>query len=178
MEQLKWLVITYNLPTEPSRYRVATWRALKKLGALNIQQSMWFLAYNEDHYKALQNIIHEIEMNGGEAYLMISTIVETKKEEKIISAFNNIRNEEYAEYINECNKYIKELEKEIKIEKFTFAELDEEEEEFQKLVTWYQKIEIRDLFHASKREYALNSLDQIKKAIDEFSELVYKHNNS
>lgn len=177
MEKRKWIVLNYNLPTEPSRLRVATWRGLKKLGAVNIQQSMWILGYNEENYSALQKISQNIESNKGEALLMESVFFEEKHEEKIISFFNNIRNEEYKEYIDECEKYLKELEKEISIEKFTFAELEEEEEELQKLISWYDKIETRDIFHSSEGNTAKKSLEQIKKAFEEYSELVYNHNN-
>ncbi len=129
MEKRRWIVINYNLPTEPSRHRVSVWRALKKLGVINIQQSMWALPYNEDNYAALVKISEEIEMNNGDALLMDSTFFDEKHEEKIIIALNLVRDEEYKEFIGECGKYLKELEKEIRIEKFTFAELEEEEED-------------------------------------------------
>lgn len=177
MEKRKWLVINYNLPTEPSRYRVSTWRALKKLGALNIQQSMWVLVYNEDNYSAMQKISQNIEANNGDALLMESVFFEKEHEEKIISFFNNIRNEEYREFIDECGKYLKELEKEVSIEKFTFAELEEEEEELEKLISWYGKIETRDILRSSEGDTAKKSLEQIKISFQEYNELVYKHNN-
>ena len=177
MGKRKWLVINYNLPTEPSRYRVATWRALKKIGALNIQQSMWVLGYNEENYLALQKISQDIESNYGEALLMGSTFFDEKHEERVVSLFNDIRDEEYDEFIDECEKYLKELEKEVSIEKYTFAELEEEEEEIQKLISWYIKIEARDTFQALKGNTAKERLEQIQKAFEEYSELVYRHNN-
>ena len=176
MEKRKWLVLNYNLPTEPSRYRVATWRGLKKLGAANIQQSMWILPCNGDNYSALQKISQDIEAKSGDALLMESVCVDEKYEEQIMLNFNTIRDEEYKEHINECEKYLKELEKEISIEKFTFAELEEEEEELQKLLSWYSKIEARDIFHSSEGNTAKTKQEQIKKAFEEYSELVYKHN--
>jgi hypothetical protein len=177
MEKRKWIVLNYNLPTEPSRHRVAAWRGLKKLGAVNIQQSMWVLGYNEENYLALQKISRDIEMNSGEALLMESVFFEEKHEERVISLFNDIRDEEYMEFIEKCEEYLKELKKEISIEKFTFAELEEEEEELQKLVSWYEKIKIRDTFCSLKGKTADERFEQIQKAFDEYSELVYKNNN-
>ncbi len=43
MSPTDWIVINYTLPREPSRVRVSLWRKLKKVGAINIQQSMWIL---------------------------------------------------------------------------------------------------------------------------------------
>ena len=175
MEKRKWIVLNYTLPTEPSRHRVAIWRALKKLGAVNIQQSMWVLGYNESNYLALQKICQDIESNAGEAYLMESVFFDREHEEKVLSIFNDIRNDEYTELIEECKKYLKEMEKEISIEKFTFSELEEEEEEWGKLVNWHMKIEARDIFGAEKAKEAKDMREQIQKAFENYSDLVYQH---
>lgn len=178
MERRKWLVINYNLPTEPSRLRVAAWRSLKKLGAVNIQQSMWVLYQNDDNYSALQKICEDIEANNGEVLLMESVFINERHEQKVISYFNNARDLEYKEFIEKCEDYFKELKKEIAIEKFTFAELEEEEEELEKLLSWYKKIEVRDLFYATERDRAKENLEEVKKVFEDYSDMVYKHNNS
>ncbi len=104
MGKIKWLVINYNLPTEPSRHRVAIWRALKKMGAANIQQSMWILLYSEENYLAMQKICQEIELNNGESLLMESVFFEEKHEKRVISLLNSIRDEEYQEFIRESKQ--------------------------------------------------------------------------
>lgn len=174
MEKLKWLVINYNLPTEPSRHRVATWRGLKKIGAVNIQQSMWILPEDEENYLALQKISKDIEANNGEAFLMESVFFDEKDEERVISLFNSIRDDEYMEFINECKKYLKELEKEIAIEKFTFAELEEEESELEKLISWFGRIEKRDIFGSSRGNEARDISARINEAYEGYSEMVYQ----
>ena len=95
MEKRKWIVLNYNLPTEPSRHRVAVWRGLKKLGAANIQQSMWILGYNHENYLALQKISQDIESNSGEALVMECEFFDEKHEERVITLFNCIRDEKY-----------------------------------------------------------------------------------
>ncbi|GAB6108011.1 Chromate resistance protein ChrB [Fusibacter bizertensis] len=176
MAKIEWLVLNYNLPTEPSRHRVAIWRGLKKNGAMNIQQSMWLLPYNEENYLALQKISQDIESNDGESLLMKSIFFEEKHEERVISLFNNSRDEEYIELIRECEKYLKEIEKEIVIEKFTFPELEEEEVEYEKLYSWYKKIQARDLFNCSNQKEAIEIIDRIKEAFDNYSEIVCQKN--
>jgi len=177
MEKRRWIVISYNLPTEPSRHRVSVWRALKKLGVINIQQSMWVLPYNEENYAALVKISEDIEMNNGEALLMDCSFFDEKHEEKIIITLNQVRDEEYKEFIDECGKYLMELEKEIRIEKFTFAELEEEEEEWNKLVSWHAKIAARDAFQAPAGQQAMKMLIEIQQAFEKYSEMVYEKNN-
>ncbi|MDP4180738.1 MAG: chromate resistance protein ChrB [Bacillota bacterium] len=177
MDKRKWIIMNYNLPTEPSRLRVSAWRNLKKLGAVSIQQSMWVLPYNDDNYSALQAVSREIESNSGEVLLMQCEFFESKHEQKVITGFNSARDEEYKEFIDKCEDYFKELEKEIAIEKFTFAEVEEEEEELNKLLSWYAKLEVRDVFHSSQRDPAKDKLEQVKKAFESYSEMVYKFND-
>lgn len=175
MGKRKWLVINYNLPTEPSKHRVAVWRGLKKLGAVNIQQSMWLMIYSAENYVILQKISQDIEANNGTSFLMECDFCDELHEQRVLSLFNDMRNEEYREFINECEKYIKELAKEIFIKKFTFAELEEEEEELQKLIKWHSKIEARDIFQSSERKAASDMLKNIEKEFENYSNLVYQN---
>lgn len=175
MEKIKWIVINYNLPTEPSRLRVAIWRGLKKIGAVNIQQSMWVLPYSKENYSALEKISQDIESNNGETLLMESMFFDKRHEERVITLVNEKRDEEYREFINECGKYLKEIEKEISIKKFTFAELEEEEEELQKLISWYEKIEARDFLHSPEGNVAKDQIEEINRAFEKYSELVYQN---
>jgi len=176
MGKIKWLVINYNLPTEPSRHRVAVWRGLKKIGAVNIQQSMWILPGSEENHLWLLKISQEIEANKGDALLMESVFFENKHEERIVSLFNSLRDEEYLEFIRECEKYLKEIDKEIAKEKFTFSELEEEESEYEKLISWHKKIEARDTFTSSCKGEAMIKIEQIKSAFENYSNLVYNKN--
>lgn len=175
MDRIRWLIINYNLPTEPSRHRVSIWRALKKLGALNIQQSMWGLPSSEENYSALQKICKNIESNNGEALLMESTLFDEKHEKRVVKIYNNVRNDEYMEYIGECEKFIRGLKEKISKGKFTYAELEEEEIQLEKLISWYKKIEIRDVFNSSGMKEAKEMLIQIKSIFDSYSEMVFKN---
>ncbi len=173
MNRIKWLVLNYNLPTEPSRHRVAVWRALKKLGAANIQQSMWILPDSEENLSALKKISRDIEGNGGEALMMESAFLEEEHEKRIKDVFNGLRAEEYMEFISECRKYLAEIEKEISKGKFTYAELEEEESELEKLSTWHRRIEKRDIFLSEAGKEAREMLSKTHEAFQNYSSKVY-----
>ncbi len=121
---------------------------------------------------ALMQMSKDIETNNGEALLMESVFFEDSHEQRVVSLFNNLRDEEYTEWINESEKYLKEISKEISNEKFTFAELEEEEQELEKLISWLKKIESRDIFNSSEGDKARAILAQIKQAFEEYSEMV------
>ena len=48
----------------------------------------------------------------------------------------------------ECGKFLTEIEHEFAIEKFTLAELEEEEAELDKLQRWHERIDARDIHGA------------------------------
>jgi PaaX-like protein C-terminal domain. len=173
MPALKWFVISYNLPTEPSRHRVATWRALKRLGAVNIQQSMWVLPESEENGDALRELAAEVEAASGEALLMESLFFRSEDEARIVERFNEMRDAEYGEFIEECGKYLKEIEKEIAKKKFIYAELEEEEAEHEKLASWHGRIAARDLFSAGTGEAAKKMLERIDESFEGYARMVY-----
>lgn len=173
----EWLTINYTLPKEPSRVRVSVWRKLKKSGAVILAQSVWALPICENNETVLENISNEILQNSGEAYIMKMTPHDEDTSKRIIAAFNQARNEEYGELLEQCDDLLYELEKESGRGKFTFAELEENEDELQKLTAWYQKITKRDFYAASLRPMAEEKLERCRTRLEAFSADVYRQND-
>lgn len=173
MEQNEWIVINYTLPREPSRTRVSIWRKLKKIGAISIQQSMWILPYNEDNCGKFNEIKSEVIQNSGEAFVMTSTADEDGRK-IIVEQFNAARDEEYTELLEQCEDYFKEIEKETARKNFTFAEIEENEEELNKLQEWFEKIAARDTFGAPLKGKAASSLSKCAELFAGFCDKVYE----
>ena len=176
MEQNEWIVINYTLPRDPSRVRVSVWRRLKKIGAVNIQQSMWILPQTDENYALLNQIKYDVSQNNGEAFVMKSSVDETSKR-IIVERFNAARDEEYTELLEQCEEFFKEISKEIDRKNFTFAEIEENEEELNKLKEWYGKITARDTFGASLSEKSKTTLEKCAEALDSFCDKVYEFND-
>ncbi len=172
----KWLVISYKLPSEPSRLRVHAWRSLKKMGAINIQQSLWYLPFSDANYKVFSQLAAELETNGGEVLIM-NSVLETKYEQIVIDTFNKAREIEYEEILDKCEDYFKEIEKEIKVENFTFAEAEENEEELEKLKSWFQKVKARDIFHSPLEIKTKQVLNECVEVFNIFNDKVYEYEN-
>ncbi len=81
----EWLMLSYNLPTRPSRYRVQLWRDLRKLGAVNVQQSVWILPGTQHNDQELVQLAKWIETNGGSALLFRTVFVLSEHEERVFS---------------------------------------------------------------------------------------------
>lgn len=80
---------------------------------------------------------------------------------------------EYGEFNQRTAAFLAEIDKKTALEKLTFAELEEIEDDFQKLATWLAKIEARDFFPAEQRTLARQTLETCERARDHFTETVY-----
>jgi vacuolar-type H+-ATPase subunit I/STV1 len=173
--QNDWVAINYTLPREPSRARVSVWRKLKKAGAVNILQSMWILPANEENMRALEEIKGDVAQDGGEAFLIAFTADEDGRR-IMVEKLNAARDEEYREFLEQCEEFFKEIEKEVARENFSFAEVEENEEELEKLKQWHEKIAVRDAFGASLQGRSREALARCEAALEGFCDRVYEYN--
>jgi hypothetical protein len=88
--------------------------------------------------------------------------------------FTEEREAEWAEFLDECAKYAGEIAKEINKQKFTLAELDEEEESLERLRRWFRRLRGRDLFGAPSAAAAEGRLKECAEALEGFAGRVYE----
>ncbi len=171
---MKWLFFSYSLPAEPSKARVYVWRQLRKLGAVNYQ-SVWVIPHATDRLNELKKLTEDIEKYQGTGLIITGNILLKNQEESIINAFIASRNEEYHEVIDKCEAFFKEIEFEIGRQNFIFAEVEENEEELDKLKQWLKKVEKRDLIKPPLRKTAIDKIKNCEKIFDDFARRVYEH---
>lgn len=176
MNSKKWLILNFTLPKGQSRVRVSVWRKLKKCGSVSIGQSMWALPASEEHLELFNEISKEIIENGGNAYIANADFLSKGSTDDIINLFNKARDEEYQEFLEKCEDFFLEIEKETKRENFTYIELEENEDEYNKLAEWLKKINNRDFFGAPLKKQAEETLKKCKQFLDDFSNKVYALN--
>lgn len=174
---MKYLFFSYSLPTEPSKARVAVWRQLKKLGAVNYQ-SAWVLPRSKERVADLNKLMEEIRRAQGESMLVEGKAVDKGQDELIRKALVDSRNEEYQEVIEKCEDYFKEIKFEIERKNFIFAEVEENEEELEKLKQWMKKVEKRDVVNAPLRKTAMEKIKSCEKKFEEFARTVYLHSHA
>lgn len=173
---MEWLMLNFTLPKEPSRVRVSAWRKLKKSGSVNIGQSLWVLPLSDEHISVFAEISKDILQNNGEAYILKAVFINTGNCEDIPEIFNKARNEEYREFLEKCDDFFREIEKETERKNFTFAEIEENESEYEKLEAWLAKIAARDFFTASLKAPSEEAFIKCRKVLTDYSDKVYKFN--
>ncbi|MEO8888744.1 MAG: Chromate resistance protein ChrB [Jatrophihabitantaceae bacterium] len=166
-----WLVLTYRIPSEPTRLRATVWRRLKGLGAIYLQNSAAALPASTSAERALRKLRHEIVAMSGTAVLMASEVLVGESE--VLAAFQAARDDEYEEIVDRCQDFLAGIEKEFAAEHFSFAELEENEVDHVKLVNWLAKVRERDAFGAPQGRMADEALTRCSQALESYAARVY-----
>ena len=103
-ERTRWLILVYQLPREPSRYRVAVWRKLRTLGAIYLQDGAVALPQDAVTREQLEWLQLRIREAGGEATLWEAKPATLAEEKALVEDFRSSREEAYANIISEAER--------------------------------------------------------------------------
>jgi hypothetical protein len=92
-----WLLLLFSLPTNRNTARVAVWRRLKKMGAVQIKTSTYLLPDAPAQYEQFQWLAQQIRDYGGDSTLVRAHEIEGLTREKVIALFNDNLAKEYGE---------------------------------------------------------------------------------
>ncbi|MFF0575647.1 Chromate resistance protein ChrB [Streptosporangium saharense] len=169
----RWLVLVVKVPAEPSRYRVAVWRELRKVGALSLGQGVWAVP---DVPVFADGVTRAGELTGQAGGLFV-TLVATGRDgadaERLREMFTAARSADWTEFLADCGKFERELAKETTIGKFTLAELEEEEQSLERLRRWHRDLTARDVFGAPEAAQAGQRLRECAAACENYAERVF-----
>jgi hypothetical protein len=166
-----WLLLIYRVPPEPTRLRSTVWRRIKSLGAIYLQNSVAALPASPANERSLRKLRREIVDMSGTAILLAAAALAGEAE--VRGAFETARNEEYAEIIDKCEDFLRQVQKEYDENHFTYAELEENEEDLVKLKNWFAKIVDRDVFRADRRPATERALETCEQSLEAYAARVY-----
>lgn len=166
-------MVLLRLPSSPSRHRVAAWRRLRKAGALSLGPGVWAVPDVPAFVEHLDRAVDNARRAGGEAMVLQTRGREPQDRAALQAMFEAARNEEWAEFLSDCGKFRAELVKEIRIGKFTLAELEEEEQSMQRLRRWHRELTARDVFGAAAAADAGRALKECAAACEDYADRVY-----
>jgi hypothetical protein len=172
---LRWLLLIYRVPSEPSRARVAVWRDLKRLGGLYLQQAVCLFPDRPELREALAAVRGRIDALGGTWTWIETGALPFNQNAGIVERFRQLAAHEYAEIIEECEtKFVKEIEFERFRENYTFEEAEEIRQDLEKIGRWLAKVIARDWFDGPGRADAQAWLARCETLLDAFEAEVYQ----
>ena len=169
-----WLLLTYKVPPEPSKTRVAIWRRIRSLGAVYIQNGICVLPTSSEHQRQLRMVQAGIEHAGGEAVIFETAAMDSKQQVLMEGRFKHDRDQDYEEFLDKCADYKLEVAKEVDADHYTFAELKENDEDLKKLKSWLEKIKALDFYGASARAAAEEQLAQCEALLESYANEVFE----
>jgi hypothetical protein len=105
--------------------------------------------------------------------LLKTVALDRAQEEKVVARFRADRDDQYREFLGRCADFEKEIAKEIATEKFTYAELEEEDTDLKKLRGWLEKIKKLDFYDAPLAEEATARLRACEELLDSYAQQVF-----
>jgi hypothetical protein len=168
-----WLVFIPLLPSSPSSLRVLVWRRMRTAGAAALQQGVWVLPQTPEHEQFLRDVLREAQQQGGRGILLVATPLDAEQAAAVVARFRVDRDQEYQEFAVQCRDFLAEIAKETAADNLTFAALEENEHDLQKLHTWLEKIRTRDFFGALQARPAADALLACEHALRGFAEAIY-----
>tara|TARA_R100000935_G_scaffold3548_1_gene8975 strand:+ start:73 stop:582 length:510 start_codon:yes stop_codon:yes gene_type:complete len=166
-----------QVPSEPSRHRVAVWRELRRFGAVPVGQGAW-TAPDVPVCREGADKARALARSGGGELILLTTGSTDADAAKLRAMFDAARKDEWAEFVADCGKFKDEIAREISKQKFTLAELEEEEQSLERLRRWSRTIRARDVFGSPSAARAEEELASCAAVLEEFSGLVYQELHS
>jgi hypothetical protein len=168
-----WIIVFYDVPTEPTKLRVRIWREFKKIGALYPQMSFCILPNNKENVEKIEEI-SKIILDNGKFIKITTSDYDEKEHNKMLEMFREERDKQYDEIYEECEEFIEETNLNIKNKKFTQEEVEEMEEVLDGLNRWVDKVMSKDWIKTSSKITNLKEcLKKCQESMDQFGELSF-----
>lgn len=174
MTEIAWLLLTYKTPPEPAAKRIAIWRRLKSMGAIYLQNGVCLLPKTDDHMRRLKMLQNDVAEAKGESVLLETVALDKAQEEKVVARFKADRDDAYAEFIDKCDDFEREVAKEVTARHFTYAELEENDVDLKKLQGWLAKIRKLDFYGGTRSAEAEARLQGCAAVLDDYAQRVFK----
>jgi ChrB-like protein len=175
MARHEFLQLIYRMPTKPTAGRVAVWRSLKKAGAVYLQDSACVLPDTEMIRAELEPVLHRIDESDGSYHLLPLAELPEEEDAKLVQLFVDQATKHYAEIVEDCEvNFVKEIEFENFRENYTYEEAEEIRMEYEKICTWFDRVQERDWFGAPNEGEAREWLRRCESLLDEFEAKVFE----
>ncbi|HJQ07282.1 MAG TPA: Chromate resistance protein ChrB [Nocardioides sp.] len=150
----EWVFLTYALPRNPSKPRLALWRRLKRLGVAQLADGLVALPADSRTREQLEWAADEVVESGGRAGVWLARPTTRAQERELKGTMNAARADEYDEVVSQARSA---LARPATERRRTLRRLREEN----------HRIRRRDFFRPDQRENARRALDELAASLVE-----------
>lgn len=160
MAKISWLALSYNLPINPSKTRVYTWRKLREFGAEYLRQGVAVLPNSAQSNQRFTLLAQKIRQMGGEASLVEMRFLDPRDEQEMTARFHKQAQDEYSELLSDCAAAV------LRLKKLGQPPTTRETEDIRRMVKRYQRVRAKDYFRVS------DDAKEIEEGLNELVESV------
>ncbi|MDQ1512765.1 MAG: hypothetical protein QOC59_607 [Microbacteriaceae bacterium] len=171
---MNWVLVLVQLPSEPSRHRVAVWRELRKGGAVPVGAGTWAMPSSPVFQPALDRASTLCRRGGGTLAVLDTEPRDAASEGVLRDAFTAARLDEWAEFTSECGKFDAELKDEAGKVRFTLGALEDQEQSLDRLRRWYRDLRKRDVLQLPEAKAAQRRLHDCEALLNDYADRVYE----
>lgn len=99
----KWVLLTHQVASQSSGFRVKVWRKLQEIGAIAVKNSAYILPSSPAALEDFQWLKQEIVDAGGEATVFTADAVSRAEDQEIIRAFQEARDRDYTALLEDLH---------------------------------------------------------------------------
>jgi hypothetical protein len=173
----KWILFCPQLPATPSSPRVMIWRRMHSVGSVGLDNGLWILPFSEKASSFINEMKSYVLNQGGSCKTFLTNAFDAETESDIQARFLHDRAEEYYELKEQCIDFLAEIEKETSHKNFSFAEYEENEQDLEKLETWFSRVQLRDFAGGAPAQEAAEWIEKCRQALQGFADEVFSHEN-
>lgn len=162
-----WLLISLSTGGS-STLRVHSWRKLRSLGALYVQNSVCLLPQRAETTRAVARLLDRVNRGGGSGRVLPIAITDAAEEQAVIDAFGAERTDEYREICSRTPAFLEEIAMERARGRATYTEVEESEADLERLRTWLKRVQARDYFGAEGRAEAEAAIERCAEELAAF----------
>ncbi len=152
----QWVLLAYRLPREPSTPRIALWRALRRVGAVQVLDGLVALPADSRTREQLEWLADTVLEAGGEATVWLAQPASTAQERALAERMQADVGSEYRKLIADAEEAAGTP---SAARKRTLARLRRE----------LRRVRRRDYFRASERESAIEVIDALARSLEELA---------
>jgi ubiquinone biosynthesis protein UbiJ len=150
----EWVLLEYRLPREPSTPRIAVWRKLRRLGALQLLDGLVSLPADSRTKEQLEWIADEVQAAGGEAAIWTARPGSKNHERMLAARMAEQVGEEHRAATEEARAALRE---DASSRRRTLARLQRE----------LHRVRARDYFPGSAAEHSAAAVAKLADAVAE-----------
>jgi hypothetical protein len=149
-----WVLFVFRLPREPSTPRIALWRKLKRLGAVQLVDGLVALPLDDHTREQLEWLAEGVIEAGGEAMVWLGRPAATGDERQLIGRLKTELAADYRALIEEAAAV-------------RAQPPGRQRRSLARLRRELHRIRARDYFAVEERELASQAVDRLAQAIEE-----------